>query len=143
MMQPTIRWVPRMNNEIEALYARIGQALSNVVGGGFRKAYVRVEMADDYGSLGMFYDPGTGTFHYATDDDDTLFELFADLRRLSIAAGMGAWSQATFTLDGAGTFAIDFGFDDISDIGRGAERRQRWIAQHLGADARVVWPPAI
>ena len=57
MMQPTTRWVPRMNNEIEALYSRIGQAVSDVVDGGFRKAYVRVEMADDYGSLGLFYDP--------------------------------------------------------------------------------------
>jgi hypothetical protein len=131
-----------MNNEIEALIGRIGQAVSDLVGGGFRKAYVRVEMADDYGSLGLFYDPGTGAFHYSTDDDGTLFDLFADLRRQSIAAGRRAWSQATFTLDSAGTFTIDFGFDDISDTGRGAERRQQWIAQHLGADARVVWPPS-
>jgi len=131
-----------MNNEIEALNSRIGQAVSDLVGGGFRKAYVHVEMADDYGSLGLFYDPGTGAFHYATDDDDALFDLFAELRRRSIAVGMGAWSQATFTLDGTGTFTIDFGFDDISDMGRGAERRQQWIAQHLGAGARVVWPPS-
>jgi len=131
-----------MSNEIEALYGHIGQAVSDLAGGGFRKAYVRVEMADDYGSLGLFYDPGTGTFHYATDDHGTLFELFADLRRQSIAAGVGAWSQATFTLDGTGTFTIDFGFDDISDMGRGGERRQQWIARHLGADARVVWPPS-
>jgi hypothetical protein len=129
-----------MNNEIEALYGRIGQAVSDLVGGGFRKAYVRVEMADDYGSLGLFYDPGTGAFHYSTDDDDTLFDLFEDLRRLGVAAGRRAWSQATFTLDSAGTFTIDFGFDDISDMGRGAERRQQWIARHLGADASVVWP---
>jgi len=131
-----------MNNEIEALYGRIGQAVSDLVGGDFRKAYVRVEMADDYGSLGLFYDPGTGAFHYLANDDGTLFDLFAELRRQSTAAGMGAWSQATFTIDGAGTFAIDLGFDDISDLGRGAERRQQWIAQHLGADARVVWPPS-
>lgn len=130
-----------MNNEIEALNARIGQAVSGLVGGGFRKAYVYVEMADDYGSLGLFYDPGTGAFHYATDADDALFDLFAELRQQSIAAGMGAWSQATFTIDGTGTFTIDFGFDDISDMGRGGERRERWIAQHLGAAARIVWPP--
>jgi hypothetical protein len=37
----------------------------------------------------VFYDPGTGDFHYATDDDDTLFDLFSDLRRQYIAAGMG------------------------------------------------------
>lgn len=130
-----------MNDEIAALYGRIGQGVIELVGGSFRKAYVRVEMADDHGSLGVFYDPGTYDFHYATDDDDTLFELFANLRRQSIAAGMGAWSQATFTVDSAGKFSIDFGFDDISDLGLGGERRERWIARHLGADARIVWPP--
>jgi hypothetical protein len=130
-----------MNDEIEALYGRIGQGVTDLVGGGFRKAYVHVEMADDYGSLGVFYDPGTNDFHFATDDDDTLFELFASLRHQSIAAGMGAWSQATFTVNSTGKFSIDFGFDDISDMGLGGERRERWMAQHLGAGARIVWRP--
>lgn len=131
-----------MNDEIETLYGRIGQGVADLVGGSFRKAHVHVEMADDYGSLGVFYDPGAGDFHYATDDDDTLFDLFSDLRRQHIAADMGAWSQATFTIDATGKFSIDFGFDDVSDLGQGPERRQRWMAQHLGADARIVWPPA-
>src|SRR5262245_55970780 len=99
-----------MNSEIEALYGRIGQSVADLVAGSFRKAYVRVEMADDYGSLGVFFDPGTGDFHYATTEDYTLLDLFSDLRRRSIAAGMGAWSQATFTIDDAGKFSIDFGF---------------------------------
>jgi Immunity protein YezG-like len=134
--------VTTMNDEIEALYRRIGQGVAELVGGSFHKAYVRVEMADDYGSLGAFYDPGTGEFHYATGDDDALFDLFVDLRRRSIAAGMGTWSQATFAVDSAGKFSVDFGFDDISDMGLDGERRQRWMAQHLGADAPIVWPPA-
>jgi YezG-like immunity protein len=132
----------KTNDEIEALYRRIGRSVAELVGGSFRKACVRVEMGDEYGSLGAFYDPGTGEFHYATGDDDALFDLFVDLRRRSIAAGMRTWSQATFTVDDAGKTNVDFGFDDISDMALDGERRQRWMAQNLGANARVIWSPA-
>jgi hypothetical protein len=36
-----------MNDEIEALYGRIGQSVADLVGGSFRKANVHAEMADD------------------------------------------------------------------------------------------------
>jgi hypothetical protein len=128
-----------MNQNVEALYSRIGQALSDLVGGAFKKAFARVEMADDFGSVGVFFDPGDGTYHYLTDDDDVLFDLFAQLRRACADAGMGEWSQATFTLTEQGAFNLGFGFDDISDLGEGSARRDRWMKEHLGLNAQIVW----
>lgn len=128
-----------MNEKIEALYGRIGQALVDVVGGDFKKAHARVEMADDFGSVGVFAGGADGAYRYHTDDDDDLFELFAELRRLCIDAGMGAWSQATFTLAEDGKFSLQFGFDDISDLGQASERRDRWMQEHLEPGAQVIW----
>ena len=92
-----------MNDEIEALYRRIGQGVADLVGGSFHKAYVRVEMADDYGTLGAFYDPGTGEFQYAGDDD----ALFVDLRR---RACRPAWGRGRgHSPSTARKFSVDFG----------------------------------
>jgi YezG-like immunity protein len=128
-----------MNEQIEAMYGRIGQALANLIGDGYRKAFVHVEMADDFGSLGVFVDGGDGTYQYLIDDSNTLFDLFAELRNMSRTQGMGEWSQATFELNGGGRFSIQYGFDDISDLGQGSARRDAWMKQHLGSDARVKW----
>ena len=128
-----------MNAQIEALYGQIGQALVNLIDDDFKKAFARVEMADDFGSVGVFYQRPDGTYKYLSDDEDALFDLFADLRQRCLAAGMGAWSQATFTLAAEGKFDLHFGFDDISDLGEGATRRDRWMKQHLGSSAQVIW----
>lgn len=128
-----------MNRQIEAMYGRIGQALVDVVGDDFHKAFVRVEMGDDVGSLGMFVDRGDGTWQYMTDDSDTLLDLFAELRGAGSTAGMGTWSQATFELSASGPFSIQFGFDDISDLGQSSARRDAWMKQHLGPHARIKW----
>jgi hypothetical protein len=128
-----------MNAQIEAIYGRIGQALVDLIGGDFARAYARVEMADDFGSVGVFYERGDGTWRYLTDESDTLFDLFAQMRGAGVAAGMGAWSQATFELAGSGRFSVHFGFDDISDLGQGSARRDAWMKKHLGPNARVLW----
>lgn len=52
--------------------------------------------------------------------------------------GMGAWSQATFTLGGNGKFSLQFGFDDVSDLGRASERRDCWMEEHLEPGAQVI-----
>jgi hypothetical protein len=128
-----------VNEQIEAMYGRIGRALADLIGDDCRKAFVCVEMGDDFGSLGVFAHAGDGTYQFLTDDTDTLFVLFAELRNASRAAGLGEWSQATFELSGGGRFSIQYGFDDISDLGQGSARRDAWIRQHLGPDARVQW----
>lgn len=128
-----------MTPEIESLYGRIGQQLLDTVGEPFAKGYARVEMADDYGSVGLFVDRGDGAWHYAVDESGDMFDSFAELRERCIAAGMGAWSQATFALQGSGKFSIEFGYDDISDMGAGSQRRSAWVARVLGPGAVVRW----
>lgn len=128
-----------MTPELDTLYPRIGQCLLDLAGEPFARGFIGVEMADDFGSVGLFVDRGDGFFHFLTDDDGTLFDLFSELRQRCIGAGLGAWSQATFALHGDGKFSIEFGHDDISDLGQGAQRRDAWIARVLGPQAQVRW----
>jgi Protein of unknown function, DUF600 len=129
----------RMTPDIESLYPRIGQTLVDVAGGPIALAHVHVEMADDVGSIGVFVDRGSGTYDYLTDDDGGLFDLFTELRQRHIDAGLGAWSQATFSLRDGGRFSIDYGHADVSDFGKGADRRADWMSRVLGPDAQVRW----
>lgn len=128
-----------MTPDLESLYPRIGQRLLDVAGEPFVRGYARVEMADDFGSVGLFIDRGDGGFAYLTDDDGDLFDLFAELRERCVAAGLGAWSTATFALQGSGQFSIEFGHDDISDLGQSPQRRAAWVRRVLGAEAQVRW----
>lgn len=128
-----------MNAQSEHLYQQIGQKMVDVIGEPFSKGYARVEMANDFGSVGLFADRGDGVYHYLTDDSGDLFNLFFRLRELSIDSGLGAWSQATYALDGDGRFSIEFGYDNISDPGAGMDRRKARIEQVLGRDAAIRW----
>lgn len=128
-----------MTPEIEALYQRIGQRLLDIAGTPFAKGYIRVEMADDFGSVGLFIERGDGRRSYLVDETGNLFDDFAELRDRSIAAGMGAWTQATFRLNGDGRFEVTFGYDDVSDLGAAGERRNAWVQRVLGPDAVVLW----
>ena len=128
-----------MTEHVEALYRRIGQAAVDIVGDEFARLFVRVEMAESHGSIGLFVDRGDGAFEYAIDDGDALHDLFAELRAAAGQAGLGEWTQATFALAGGGAFSIQYGFDDISDLGQASARRNAWIAKHLGVDAQIKW----
>ena len=128
-----------MTPELETLYPRIGQQLLDIAGEPFARGFIRVEMGDDFGSVGIFVDRGDGAYAYLTDDDGALYDLFSELRERCIGAGLGAWSQATFSLQGSGAFNIEFGHDDISDLGQGPQRRDAWVRRVLGAQARVHW----
>jgi len=129
-----------MTTDLEHLYSRIGQYALDLAGEPFERGFVRVEMADDFGSIGLFVDRGDGTFTYFSDDDGGLYDLFEALRTAFKTAGMGVWSQATFTMQQDGTFSITFGYDDISDLGQSAQRREDWISKVLGSQPVIKWP---
>jgi len=128
-----------MAPDIEALYPQIGRRLIDLAGEPFVQGYIRVELADDFGSVGLFVDRGDGAYTYLIDEEGQLYDLFSQLRASYIAAGFGAWSQATFALHANGTFSIEFGHDDISDLGQGGFRRDAWVRRVLGEQANVHW----
>lgn len=125
---------------LESLYTRIGQQVVDLSGEPLVRAFVHVEMADDFGSVGLFIDRGDGQFVYMTDEDAQLYDLFDQLRVAFRAAGMGVWSQATFTLESDASFKVAFGYGDISDLGESAARREGWMAKTLGPQVVVKWP---
>lgn len=128
-----------MTPEIEALYRRIGQQMIDIAGDPFVNGYARVEMGGDFGSVALFVNRGDGTYEYMVDEPGDLFDAFAELRERCIGAGMGAWSQATFAIEANGTFSIDFGHDDIADMGAANTRRSAWVERVLGRNAVVHW----
>jgi hypothetical protein len=127
-----------MTPDIEAFYPRIGRCLRDAAGEPFAFGYARVELGDGHGSVGLFVDRGDGSWHYIVDDGE-LYELFSELRDRCIAAGLGAWSQATFALRGSGRFELEFGHDDVADLGQAPERRAAWVRRVLGPAAVVRW----
>jgi hypothetical protein len=129
-----------MTPEIDALYPSIGHQLNRLIDGPFSIAWVRVEMEDDFGSVGVFVDRGRGTYEYLIDPEGSLYELFSELRRRHKEGGLGSWTQATFRLEGHGGFSIQFGFDDVTDLGQSGQRREAWMERELGPRAEVVWP---
>jgi hypothetical protein len=66
--------------------------------------------------------------------------LFSELRRRYREGRLGSWTQATFKLDSSGRFSIEFGFDDVTDLGKSGQRRDTWMKRELGPQAEVVWP---
>lgn len=129
-----------MNAEIEQIDPLIGQYLQLMAGSAFSTAWVRVEMTEDFGSVGVFLDRGTGTVDYLTDMEGRLFDLFSELLRRFADGGLGAWTQATFTLDNKGSFKMDLDFDDVSDLAESSVRRDAWMARVLGSQPQVNWP---
>ncbi len=128
-----------MTSEVDALYPLIGHQLHHLINGPFSVAWVRVEMEDDFGSVGVFVDRGCGTYAYMTDEEGKLYDSLSELRRRYKECGLGSWTQATFKLGIQGKFSIEFGFEDVADVGRSSQRRDAWMARVLGPQAEAVW----
>lgn len=126
--------------DMEALYQAIGQELFDMAGDPFVAGYIQVELADDFGSVGVYVDRGDGRYYYLFDDQAQLFILFSQLRELSILNELGRWSQATFILQADGSFTLAYGHADVSDLGQSSARRALWIQQMFGDNAVICWP---
>jgi hypothetical protein len=73
---------------------------------------------------------------------DSLEHLFIDMNAAFKKAGKPPFTQATFALSSNGKFSVDFGYDDVSDIGLSSERRSEWVRHYLGDNAEINWADA-
>ncbi len=126
-----------MSGTIEALYDRIGEVMADLGGDGATRTLVRAEITDAVRTVDVFVERQAGAYRCLRDGEARLVDLLVDLRSQSMRAGMGEWSQATCILGPGDVFQLTFGFADIGDADDGPQRRGRWIADYLGADATI------
>ncbi len=128
-----------MNDEVEAHYPIIGQMMADLLPDDFEEAFVSFEGIDDVWSTELFYRREGGHIGYLNDGLEGIEGNLRSMRTLLKEAGQEPFSTATFTLHSSGKFSIDLGYEDVSDLGQGAKRREDWIKKYLGADAQIDW----
>ncbi|MDR2220740.1 MAG: antitoxin YezG family protein [Methylobacillus sp.] len=125
--------------EAENFYPKIGQLIYDAILDDFDTAWMRVEMMDDTWAYGMFYLKPNGRFQYLNTGLNKVTEKFRELRNCFKSAGCEVWSGATFILSAQGKFSIDYTYEDVSDVGRGSERRKVWIKKYFGDNPVIDW----
>lgn len=122
---------------MEEIYREIGQGLVEAIPDDFQEAWVRTEMLEDVWSISIYYKRPSGTYSYVTQVAE---QLETDIRKLWCIYQKGnnaAWTTATFHLTNSFEMCLDLGYQDISDFGLIGERREVWMEEYLGKDARV------
>ena len=121
-----------MNNEIEAQYVIIGDALVGVIGREFDAAWIYAEVKEDVAGVSIFYRGSDDLVHHRPPDL-RLADAIYGLWEMFTTAGLASWSCATFSLDGHGAFRLELGYDDFDHDGSTImSRREEWIRRHLG-----------
>ena len=69
-----------MISNAEEHYTKIGRCIFDKAPHEFEVAYARVEMLDDVGSLGVFYEISEDQYVYINEGVGDLFSIFRDLR---------------------------------------------------------------
>lgn len=77
--------------------------------------------------------------HHICDNIDELDELLFNLRKAFIATGEKPWSAVTLSLNEDGKFSLKYGYEDISNFELAGERRERWLEQYLGSNAKIIY----
>lgn len=128
-----------MNEKIESLYQEIADVLFDNIPDNFRQAWISVEMQEDFGSTGVYYQSEDDQYHYVIPHD-ALFDLFNEMWMECKNVGQQVWTTATFTIDAKGKFSIDFGYEDIFNDGSSrSDRKATWINKYLG-DVKLIYP---
>ncbi len=128
-----------MDERIESLYQKIADVLYDNIPDDFQKAWIYVEMQEDFGSTGVYYQSADDQYYYAMPHD-ALFDLFNEMWLEYKNIGKQPWTSATFMIDQQGKFSIDFGYENIfTDGSTRSDRKTAWIRRYLG-DVDLIYP---
>lgn len=125
--------------DLDEIYTEIGQELINLIPDDFKESWIRTEISEDAWSISIFYKKPIGTYGYINDDIDSLEEKIKLLHSFYKDKTSEPWSSATFHLINTFKMSLNLGYEDISDFGKSSERRETWIKNHLGEDAKIDW----
>lgn len=126
-------------SELNAIYNEIGQFLVDRIPIEFKDAWISVEMLDDVWGSEIFYRKANGEIGYINEEIEFLDEKFKKLREIFRDISGSPWSTATFKLDEKNKINIEFGYEDVSDLGLAQKRRKIWIKKYLGESPIIDW----
>ncbi len=128
-----------MNAIIEDLYQKIADILYENIPDDFQKAWISVEMQEDYGSTGVYYKDFDNRYYYVMPKNE-LFDLFHEMWIEFKKLGQKVWTSSTFIIDKNGKFSIYFGYEDIfNDGSTRSGRKEAWILKNLG-QVDLIYP---
>lgn len=114
-----------------SFYPEIGSELAATAPEGWRRIWVQAEVDDDQATLACFAatrDTAEPRYFRASRP---LVKLFRAMREAAVDAGSAQpWTTATFVLEAAGAFDVQYGYDPVplDDV---VARRDAWEKQHL------------
>lgn len=126
-----------MTPEIEALYPEIGQEMFSALPANFKQAWATAELLDDVSGTEIFYQSQQNEHFHIYDGLDDLDDLIFNLREQFKSSNKEPWSTITVWLNEEGNFSIDFGYEDVSDLGEAGARREEWIKKTMGEHAKI------
>lgn len=127
-----------MNHAIEAFYAPLGQAIFDSLPE-FLDAWVTFEATDESWGAESFFRTADQTIRYNNEQLEKIEQIFLEIKDAFIKSGLVPFTQADIHLNANGRFAINFGYEDVSDVGLSDVRRAQWIEKVFGKSAVIVW----
>jgi Protein of unknown function, DUF600 len=127
-----------MNEQIESFYPLLGQNFYDVLPS-FTEAWLTFESIEDVWGAESFYKTSDEVIHYKNEELEEAEKLLRGMRQAFIDSKMEPFTQAVFHLRESGKFAIDFGYENVSDFGLAGERRALWIEKTFGKGTQIKW----
>ena len=127
-----------MNKDIESFYAPLGQAVHDALPE-FLDAWVTFEVIESVWGTESFFRTSDQEIRYNNERLEAIEQIFLQMRQSFINSGQEPFTQAEIHLNESGKFAIEFGYEDVSDFGLADQRRAQWIERVFGKNAAIQW----
>ncbi|WP_111292579.1 immunity protein YezG family protein [Bacillus safensis] len=134
--------------ELEVNYKNIAETIDEMIPCDWDKVWMYAEILDDSAGITFYFTEPNNEERVYGDDipkkysvsgsiyDHLLYKLskhFRNLKKAHIENDLGVWTTATLQLEKAGKFTIDYGYEDILNIGLyGIQRVEVWEYETFG-----------
>jgi Protein of unknown function, DUF600 len=86
-----------------------------------------------------FFRTADQKIRYNNERLEAIEQIFLQMRQSLIDSGAEPFTQVEIHLNESGKFAINFGYEDVSDFGLADHRRAQWIEKTFGENAAIQW----
>ncbi|MEW6977556.1 TIGR01741 family protein [Bacillus sp. A015] len=133
---------------LDRYYKEIAESINEIIPCDWDKVWMYAEILDDSAGITFYFtEPNSEELIFGHDIskkyevsksiyNSLLFELseiFEELKKEYTKNGLGAWTTATIELEKSGKFSIDYGYEDILNIGLyGIQRIEVWEYETFG-----------
>ncbi|PLR81667.1 cytoplasmic protein [Bacillus canaveralius] len=131
--------------KMEQLYQQIANTLVNMIPEEWNKIYLYAELREGYKKVFFYYYPESGvepiysldiTEKFVVNENEfdelenDLYGFFSELQEEFKIQEQEQWTNLTFILDNTGQMKINYGYEDLSQIGP-VEKQERWEAEYI------------